>query len=360
LGKFVFFGMEYKLNKEDYVRLKALQKNTKLSRRRYRKVTVLVMLHQGHSIEVIEAALGLDDNTIRRYWEGYEEKGIDTYLADHYVPYSGKLTADQEEQLAEHIDNYLYEDVKPVIVWVNEHFGVKYKASGMRDLLHQLGFVYKQTKAVASRADEERQLEFLEEELPGILQEVEARDAVVYYSDGCHPTHNTKTGRGWIRKGQDFKVDCNSGRKRVNINAAVNATKPEHLVYDIAQSINAQSTQRLCRKLLRKHPRKTIYLICDNARYNRNKMLQSWSQGQRIEFVFLPPYSPNLNLIERLWRLMRKKIINSFYYDNYSKFKNAIISFLDNAKTYKAEIRSLLTLNFKTVNGTSFRAQSTS
>jgi len=84
---------------KDYARLQALQRNTKLSRRRYPKVTVLVKLHQGHSIEVIEAALGLDDNTIRRYWEGYEEKGMDTYLADHYLPYSGKLTEEEEEPL---------------------------------------------------------------------------------------------------------------------------------------------------------------------------------------------------------------------------------------------------------------------
>lgn len=360
MGKFVFFGMEYKLDPADYKKLKALQRNTKLSRRRYRKVTVLVMLHQEYSIEMIEAALGLDDNTIRRYWSGYKEKGIETYLADHYVPYSGKLTVDQEKQLIEHLDQYLYEDVKPIIAWVVEQFGVEYGILGMRDLLHRLGFVYKQTKAVPSKAEEEQQVEFLEEQLPAILQEVEAGEAVIYYSDGCHPTHNTKTGRGWIRKGQDFEIDCNSGRKRVNINAAVNGLKPEHLVYDITDSINAQSTQRLYRKLLRKHPSKTIYLVCDNARYNRNKILQQWAEQQRVEFVFLPPYSPNLNLIERLWRLMRKKIINSFYYNNYSKFKAAIISFLDNAKAYKTELRSLLTLNFRTVEGSSIYAQTTS
>jgi transposase len=352
--------VEYKLSKEDYARLKALQKNTKLSRRRYRKVTVLVMLHQGYTVEMIEGALGLDDNTIRRYWEGYEDKGIETYLADHYVPYSGKLSEEQEEQLTAELEEYLYEDVKPVIEWVREQFGVTYTQSGMRDLLHRLGFVYKQTKGVPSKADEAKQVAFLEEQLPALLEEVEAGDAVVYYADGCHPTHNTKTGRGWIRKGQDFEVDCNSGRKRVNINAAVNAMKPEHLVYDIAESINAQSTQRLCRKLLRKYPGKTIYLICDNARYNRNKMLQEWAENQRIAFVFLPSYSPNLNLIERLWRLMRKKIINSLYYDTYSKFKSSVISFLDNTKTHKAEIRSLLTLNFRTVGGTSIYAQTTS
>jgi transposase len=360
LGKIVFFGVDYKLSKKDYERLRALQRNKKLSRRRYRKVTVLVMLHQGYSVEMIEAALGLDDNTIRRYWEGYQEKGIDTYLADHYVPYCGKLSAEQENELSEHLDEYLYLDVKPIIAWVQDKFGVIYTVSGMRDLLHRLGFVYKKTKAVPSRADDEAQVEFLEEVLPDLLQQVEDGQAVVYYSDGCHPTHNTKTGRGWIRKGQDFEIDCNSGRKRVNINAAVNALKPEHLVYDIADSINAQSTQRLCRQLLRKHPGKTIYMICDNARYNRNKMLQQWTAGQRIEFIFLPAYSPNLNVIERLWRLMRKEIIDSIYYDCYAKFRQGIIDFLDDTKAYKSELRSLLTLNFRTVDGTSVYAQTTS
>ena len=98
------------------------------------KVTVLVMLHQGHSIEVVEAALGLDDNTIRRYWAGYEEKGIETYLSDHYHPYGGNLTGEQEKQLATDHDEYFYEDVKPIIKWVSKHFGISYTPSGMRDL----------------------------------------------------------------------------------------------------------------------------------------------------------------------------------------------------------------------------------
>ncbi|MEL6973675.1 MAG: IS630 family transposase [Bacteroidota bacterium] len=352
--------MKYELSKEDYQRLKVLQRNTKLSRRRYRKVTVLVMLHQGFSIEMVEGALGLDDNTIRRYWEGYQSKGIETYLADHYVPYTGKLTNEEKEQLSEHLNVHLYLEVKPIISWVAAQFGVTYSISGMRDLLHRLGFVYKKTKAIPSRAEERLQLDFLDNELPGLLRQVEQGRAVVYFSDGCHPTHNTKTGRGWIRKGQDFEVDCNSGRKRVNINAAVNALKPEHLVYDLADSINAQSTQRLCRQLIRKHPRKTIYLICDNARYNRNKSLQHWAAGQRVEFVFLPAYSPNLNIIERLWRLMRKEVIDSIYYDTYAKFRQGIIDFLDKAKLYKHELRSLLALNFRTVGGTSVYPQTTS
>ena len=352
--------MQFELSQEDYQELRKIQKKKHLHPRRYRKVTVLIMLHQGHSVAVIEAALGLDDNTIRRYVKGYQKRGLTDYLADGYIPCSGKLSEAQAQELSWHLEEYLYEDAASVCLHVEEEFGVVYSVSGMTDLLHRLGFVYKKTKAVPQKADEQAQLDFLNQQLPSILEEVEQGQAVMYFSDGCHPTHNTKTGRGWIRKGQDFELDCNSGRKRLNINAAVNALKPEHLVYDIADSVNAQSTQRLCRQLLRKHREKTIYLICDNARYNRNKMLQDWVKDKRIEFVFLPPYSPNLNLIERLWRLLRKEAINSVYYDTYSKFKEGIINFLDNAKSYKEELRSLLTLNFKTVGGTSVYAHTTS
>lgn len=347
------------LTKEEYEQLRQIQKTPSLPPRQFRKVTVLIMLHQGHSIGVIEAALGLDDNTIRRYVKAFKERGVTAYLIDGFMPYSGKLSEEQQSDLAAHLEEYLYEDAVSICHYVEQTFGVSYSVSGITDLLHRLGFTYKQTKAVSSRADEQAQLDFLDDQLPSILEEVAEGEAVAYFSDGSHPTHNTKTGRGWIKKGKDFEIDCNSGRKRVNINAAVNALKPEHLVYDITETINAQSTQRLCRQLLRKHPGKTVYLICDNARYNRNRMLQNWAQHQRVKFVFLPPYSPNLNIIERLWRFLRKQIINSTYYDTYSKFKSAIVHFLNNIKDYKADLRTLLTLNFRTVGGTSIYAQTT-
>lgn len=345
--------MTFKLDADQYEELRSLQKRPDLSRRRYRKVTVLIMLHKDFTVPMIEDVLAIDDNTIYRYVHGYYKVDLDTYLSDNYVPFSGHLTDKQEQDLATHLDDYLYPDAKSICAYVKQHFGVEYSVSGLTVLLKRLGFVYKKSKSVPAKADGEAQQAFLEDTLPEILEEVDSGEAVIYYADGCHPTHNTKTSRGWIRKGQDFEIDCNSGRKRVNINAAVNGLKPEHLVYDITDSINAQSTQRLCRQLLRKHPGKTIYFICDNARYNRNKMLTDWAEGQRIVFVYLPTYSPNLNLIERLWHFMRVKILNSTYYEKHHEFKSAILSFLEEIKQYKTELRSLLTMNYRTVNGLS-------
>lgn len=346
---------------EELRALRKKQKQPNLHARLYKKVTVLIMLHQGHSINLVESALGLDDNTIRRYVNKYlSNRDVEDYLTDGYLSYSGKLTPEQESHLTAHLEQYLYPESKSICHYVQEQFGVAYTPSGMVDLLHRLGFVYKQSKAVASKADDAAQVAFLSERLESLLKQVADGEAVVYYSDACHPTHNTKTSRGWIRRGQTFEIDCNSGRKRVNINAAINAIKPEHLVYDVATTINAASTQRLCRQLLKKHPRKKIYLICDNAPYNRNKELIKWVYGQRIELVYLPTYSPNLNLIERLWRLLRAEAINSIYYQTYQEFKEAIVKFLEGIKYYKSELRSLLSLNFRTVGGNSFYAQTNS
>ncbi|MEM7572751.1 MAG: winged helix-turn-helix domain-containing protein [Bacteroidota bacterium] len=235
--------MALDLTAEQLAILRTIQKKERFRRRRFIKATVILMLHRDLSLADIQLSLSIDDNTIRRYLQGFLTKDLEEYLSDNYVPYASKLTIDQEETLARHLDEHLYLDVKPIIAWVEDNFTVGYTVSGMRDMLHRLGFTYKQTKAVPSKADEEAKRVFLEEQLPGLLTEVTTGMAEVYYADGVHPTHNTKTGRGWIRKGQDFEVDCNSGRKRVNINGAVRATKPEHLVYDVTDSINAQSTQ---------------------------------------------------------------------------------------------------------------------
>lgn len=353
--------MEIQLTPKEVEELRRIQKKEKFHRRRFIKATVLLMLHQGVSLDVICASLSLDENTVYRYAKAFREKGLEVYLVDKYVRYEGKLTQEQEQQLVAHLETNLYPDCKSVCAWVEQEFGVKFSISGMRDLLHRLGFVYKKAKAVPAKADESQQRAFLEETLPELMQEVKAGKAEVYFADGTHPTHNTGGMRGWIRAGKDFATPSNSGRRRVNINAAVRAIKPEHVVYDIADTINAQSMQRLCRKLLKKHPGKKIYVICDNAGYNRCAWLREWAENQRIEFVYLPPYSPNLNLIERLWRFLKKEAISSIYYDTYDKFREGIVSFLENTKAYKEELRSLLTLNFRTVGNTSiYFSQTTS
>ncbi len=89
--------MTFSLDPEQYEELRALQKRPDLSCRRYRKVTVLVMPHKGFSVSDVKDILAIDDNTIYRYVRGYLKVDLETYLSDDYVPFSGRLTEEQEK-----------------------------------------------------------------------------------------------------------------------------------------------------------------------------------------------------------------------------------------------------------------------
>ncbi len=96
------------------------------------------------------------------------------------------------------------------------------------------------------------------------------------------------------------------------------------------QTLNTDATIRFFKKLELSYPYKDkVYLFCDNARYYRNKTVQAFLKNSKIDMQFLPPYSPNLNPIERLWKLMNEQVINNTYYPQFSDFKNRILRFLN-------------------------------
>lgn len=94
---------------------------------------------------------------------------------------------------------------------------------------------------------------------------------------------------------------------------------------------------------------KPIYMFLDNARYNRNKEVCEKASSLNMELIFLPPYSPNLNLIERLWKFLKQVLRKNKYYNTFEKFRNAIFEFFKNIEQYEVELKKLLTLNFEII-----------
>lgn len=319
-------------------------------KKRYVKVTTLIMLGEGHGVEETAKALGIASSTVYRYWELFEEKGLSDYLADNHVDYSGKLTEEQLELLNQELDTYLYINTKEVIIWVETEFGVSYTQSGMRDLLHRLGFVYKKTRPVPCKADPEKQGVFAEK-LTQLIDEADKDPGkTVVFLDAVHPQHNTRAASGWIRKGHEFPIPANSGRKRINLNGALNAHDASDVTVVESERINAQSTVELLEKLVQKHSEKELTVVLDNARYYHNQIVKDWIKDHtKVKLLFLPPYSPNLNLIERLWRFMRKTVIDYYYYDTFSRFRKAILEFFKNISWHHNELETLLAPKFQIV-----------
>lgn len=139
-----------------------------------------------------------------------------------------------------------------------------------------------------------------------------------------------------------------AGRQRFNVLGALNAVTKELVTICNESYINAESVCALLDKLSSLSLGVPITLILDNARYQRCRLVQGYAETLGIELVFLPPYSPNLNLIERLWKFVKKQCLYGKYYATFTDFKSAIQCCLETCNTdQRSKLHSLLTLNFQ-------------
>jgi transposase len=253
----------------------------------YVPVTALLMLDRGRAVAAVAEDLGLDQATVYRYAQTYQLLGLAGYLKAQQPGYWALLTSAQLAGLCRELGDTLYTDCRALVAWLATCYGVRYSVSGLTDLLHRLGFSYKLTTAVPCQADAAVQTAFVADTLAPLLAAAEAGEAVVYFADAAHPTHNTRATHVWIETGKQRPLLTVSGRERVNLNAALNAHCPSQVHLDETDCVNAQSTQRLYEKLLAAHPNGPIYVVCDNARYYKNKALNAWLVDQRLVQVFL-------------------------------------------------------------------------
>jgi transposase len=144
-------------------------------------------------------------------------------------------------------------------------------------------------------------------------------------------------------------VKAPSGRQRVNVLAALNAITHEVFTVQNLTYITAETVCELLRLLAGTQPGLPITIILDNARYQRCALVQTVAQELGIELLYLPTYSPNLNLIERLWKFIKKQCLYSKYYPDSESFQQAIMECIEQAPTtYQEELKRLLTLRFQT------------
>lgn len=143
-------------------------------------------------------------------------------------------------------------------------------------------------------------------------------------------------------------IKSSSGRQRFNVLGALNAITHEVITITNETYINPESVCQLLQKLADLRLSIPITLVLDNARYQKCKLVQDFAESLEIELLYLPSYSPNLNLIERFWKFVKKKCLYSKYYPNFSLFKSAISAVIESAHLkHKKELDSLLTLQFQ-------------
>jgi transposase len=202
---------------------------------------------------------------------------------------------------------------------------------------------------VPAKADAEAQRAFLDGVLLPLMREAEADPATpLLFVDATHPAYDAHPASGWIRRGERAVLPSNHGRVNVTLNGALSWPAREMITREAVKITGPEMAAFFAQIEARYPAARRITLIADNATYNRAAVVREWlaRPGCRVRVVYLPPYAPNLNLIERLWWFFKKKALWNTHYPSLADFRSAIRGFFDNLAQWKTELASLLTNRF--------------
>jgi transposase len=314
------------------------------SRRYADRIRVILLLDDNKTYKSISEYLFLDDGTIANYKKRYREGGLEGLIVDDYKTRRTKLSEFEELELTDEIEARTFLSTKEIVTFIKKKYKVKFSISGCTNLLHRLGFSYKKSKGVPGKAKKDHQEEFIE------MYKALDPEAKVYFGDATHPLHNTVLASCWIKTGKEKEVFTNSGRGRVNIFGGVCVYNQE-IITRTYQTINQVSVCDFLKVLRAKNTdiEETIYFVLDNGPSNKALAVRELAKKLNIELIFLPPYSPNLNPIERLWKFFKKKILYNQYHEKFRDFKTSCATFFRGIRKYKNQLKSLLTDNFTAV-----------
>jgi transposase len=312
------------------------------------RLKAVYLLGSGWTALKVSEALLVDEDTVRNWFHLYDAGGVKKLL--HWQVGGSKpyLSGAQQAILKQQVTENLFNTCKAVKQHIQQQFQVVHATRSVAALLGRLGFSRKKAKVVPGKADAAAQEAFIA--YWGTLKAGLGEQDDVYFMDAMHPQHNTQAGYGWIAKGKDYCLRSNTGRQRLNINGAL-SFKQLSVTVRTEETINAQAAIRLLEDLECAQPEGKIHIIADNARYYRSRLVTAYlaKEGCRIQIHFLPPYSPNLNLIGRLWGFFKRKVIYNIYYPTFLEFKLATLDFFRGGGKHRDELKTLMADNFRVI-----------
>jgi transposase len=322
-----------------------------------RRANAVLLLDDGMTCEATARVLFVDDDTVRTWYQDYQENGIEGLANFGHEGGACRLTAEQQDKLRVWITATLPRTTREVGAWIARECGVEYQTrSGLIALLHRLEMQHRKPKAISRKLDPAKQAAFIEG-YEALLNRMDADEAVVF-ADAVHPTHAVRPVGCWGPKEVPVAVEQSSGRDRLNIHGAIDLETGQTVMKDVL-TVDALSTIMLLTAIEAMYPgMRFIHVFLDNARYHHAKLVQAWlaTPGCRIKLHFVPAYCPHLNSIERLWGLMHRHITHNKCYASFRDFSIAMLTFLreDVPKNW-SDYCDQVTDNFRVVTPTEFR-----
>jgi transposase len=334
-----------------------VQKNT-LNRARYyhphpvvrRKMETLWLKSQGLAHHEICQLASISEPTLCSYLKDYQTGGLEQLKALNFYQPESELMK-HTETIKSYFEEHPPATIKQAIANIETLTGLKRSETQTRAFLTAIGMKCRKVGMLPAKADPEVQERFKTQNLDPVITEAQTGQRKLFFVDAAHFVLAPFLGFLWSFT--RLFIQAPAGRQRFNVLAALDAISHELVTVTNDSYINALSVCDLLRQVRLRHPDIPITLVLDNARYQKCKVVWTLATSLNIDLLYLPPYSPNLNLIERLWKFVKKKCLYSKYYADFHLFKHAISDCLAHTHdTHKDDLDSLLTLNFQSFKDT--------
>ncbi len=315
--------MEINLTPDEKKALEAQHKRER-DRRVADRIKAVLLHAEGWSQMAIAQALRIRPETVRDHLQDYQTSGK---LKPSNGGSQSQLPEAQTHELITHLEQETYVKVKDICVHVQSTYGVSFTVSGMTKWLKKMDFSYKKPKATPARADPALQAAFIKEYEE--LLKVTPEDEPIVFGDGVHPTMATKVSYGWIRKGKahDKLIETTASRTRMNLMGSLNLETMD-VTIGAYEALDSKAMDSHFQELRAKYPKAPkIHQILDRGPYNISKETKEAAKKYGIVLHLLPPYSPNLNPIERLWKVMNEQVRNNRVFSSAQDFRERIMHF---------------------------------
>jgi transposase len=225
--------------------------------------------------------------------------------------------------------------------------GIERGITQVKKFMKKQGLRYRKMGHIPAKADQQKQIKWMKETMEPIIGAALRGECHLLYSDVAHFVLGAFICSVW--SAVRLFIQSAAGRNRINVLGAVHAVTKEVTTLINQTYINADTIVGFLHQIKSNYADLPIFIVMDNARYQHCNLVKETAEALGITIVFLPPYSPNLNVIERLWKFTKKKVLYGKYYDSPAKFHQAITNFfqLTINQTHKDELKRLLSLKFQ-------------
>jgi transposase len=336
---------------------KALERRRKetLDRRIYQRLTAVLAVAAGKTREDVAALLGVGLTQLGEWLRVFRNEGLEALCTLHNKGDPGKLTPHQVAQLKAQVSTACFRNSDQIRHWIESTFGVKYSSTGVKDLLKRIGVTYHKVSGFLWKGDPDKQHAFVKR-VARHKHEAKRQGAPRtrrYYVDACHPIWGLDlVFCCWLLLGQRFLAGMGSGRKRLNILGAYCPDDHEYVDLRLTRAnITGEQFVNFLRLLRSMHPETEHFILyVDGARYYRSPVVKEWlKRHPEFQLSQIPAYSPNVNLIERLWKFMRAKALCKWH-PTFDNMQTAVSEVLDHLENYRGELQTLMTEKFHIID----------